>query len=424
MVNEILRAIRGNALVALALGVLSVPALGQDFSSGSDGSDGALTFAASAGTIVFDPVALGLDADGDNVFHFTTITIPSGTTVKLSADLLGGEGKGVVWLATDVVDIDGTLDLSGAWGHGGGSLAVPAIAGAGGWNGGDGGTDARAGNGPGGGKTTGVAGTAGGHGGFGAAGAGSNAGGTYGTKFLLPIIGGSGGAGGEPTANGLGQGGGGGAGGGAICIASSAEILLAGSIVAGGGIGGGAQSDGISAVSGAGGGGSGGGVRLMADRISGAGTIDVHGFAFMGAAAGGHGRIRLEAFDNDILASGNFVPVAAVTHGNPLHVLPPAAAPSVRVTSVASIALPENPTGSFTPADVVIDTADPVTIEIAAENIPLGTEITLVLNSENGDTVTVLSSGLTGTIGDSTATATATLPAGFTRGIVTATWDP
>ena len=52
------------------------------FDSGSDGSDGALIFEApeTETTIDFDPTAFDppLDPDGDNVYHFTTIYIPSG----------------------------------------------------------------------------------------------------------------------------------------------------------------------------------------------------------------------------------------------------------------------------------------------------------------------------------------------------------
>ena len=49
--------------------------------------------------------------------------------------------------------------------------------------------------------------------------------------------------------------------------------------------------------------------------------------------------------------------------------------------------------------------------------------ITLVLNPEDGDAVTVESTELEGTLESSTATATATIPSGFTRVVVTASWD-
>lgn len=120
-------------LAALLVGGMPGNSLGQTFDSGSDGSDGALNLSA-AGTIVFDPEELGLDADGDGIYHFTTINIASGVTVRLGADIMGS--KPVVWLATGDVQIDGTLDLNGEDGHYYSEPHISAIAGAGGFNGG------------------------------------------------------------------------------------------------------------------------------------------------------------------------------------------------------------------------------------------------------------------------------------------------
>ena len=96
-------------------------------------------------------------------------------------------------------------------------IAVPAIAGAGGYRGGVGNTAtmaAQAGDGPGGGKaaTAGVNDMGGGGAGYaapGSAGSGGVAGGVaYGNDFLLPLIGGSGGAGGRSVARASAAGGG------------------------------------------------------------------------------------------------------------------------------------------------------------------------------------------------------------------------
>src|SRR5208283_1299924 len=122
------------------------------------------------------------------------------------------------WLSQGDVDIEGTLDLSGA--NGANSTLnvdsrLPAVPGSGGSGGGIGGNFstgqlAMPGNGPGGGY----------------AGNGNpclNAGfGTFlGNQFLIPLVGGSGG-GGELINSGFGYGGG--AGGGAILIAASTQI--------------------------------------------------------------------------------------------------------------------------------------------------------------------------------------------------------
>ena len=62
----------------------STAAHGQTFSSGSTGSDGALTYT-TPGTYVFDPTALTppRNSYGNGIFNFTTITIAAGVTLKL-----------------------------------------------------------------------------------------------------------------------------------------------------------------------------------------------------------------------------------------------------------------------------------------------------------------------------------------------------
>ena len=82
------------------------------FVSGSTGADGALSFPANAGVVYFDPA--NFPPRLDNIYHFTTITIPVGTTVRLSGWLINGP---VYWLATGDVQIQGTVDLTGKPGH-------------------------------------------------------------------------------------------------------------------------------------------------------------------------------------------------------------------------------------------------------------------------------------------------------------------
>src|SRR5258708_38441975 len=93
---------RGSAKTSLLVSILCLVSAGvgqgQVFSSGSNGSDGALNLT-TPGTIVFDPRSFNpaLDPDGDNVYPFTTINIAAGVTVKLSATYLNGPG---FWLAS------------------------------------------------------------------------------------------------------------------------------------------------------------------------------------------------------------------------------------------------------------------------------------------------------------------------------------
>ena len=415
-----------SALIALA--ALQGPLKAQPtFDSGSTGSDGALELS-TPGIVVFDPAAFSpvLDADGDGIYHFTTITIAAGVTVRLQADKMGT--RPVVWLAQGDVEIAGTLDLNGSAGYMH-TLPVQPVPAAGGFSGGYGNTavsTATPGQGPGGGRTattnitqTNLAfGSGAGHlGNGGASNAGIGGGPPYGTSFVQPLVGGSGGGGGGFSfAGGACFGGGGGSGGGAILLASSTRVLLSGAIQAKGGNG----TDGT--IGCGGGGGSGGAVRIVTKTIEGNGTITTTGgIAASGTpGAGSVGRVRLEAVHH--LFAGSTVPGAV--YSSPNAVLPPAGGPRVRVVSVDGVALPPNPGGSYPLADVVVDESGPVTFAIEAENIPLGTLVQLMMFSEAHVTAVIDSTPLAGTLASSTATATATLPSGVSRFTVQANWTP
>jgi hypothetical protein len=400
--------------IVAAIVLVPSTALAQ-FNSGSNGSDGALTFPAGASN--WDPQAAGLDPDNDGVYHFTTINLPAGATVNVRAN--GGrllEGRPVIWLATGAVTIGGNLILDGSAGHSSSAIAAPSTPGPGGFAGGVGGTVAqntpRAGSGPGGGLSR--VSVHGGHAGHSAPGDDFGAitaafGPAYGNAFLLPLVGGSGGGGG--SANATTNGGGGGAGGGAILIASNTSVTLSGQILSRGGCAGSGASNG--------GEGSGGAVRIISPSILGAGSISV------GTACsnyGSPGRVRIES-NNSPSVSVSPISVASVSSPGP--VFPPASAPTVRVTSVGGVAVAMSPTGSFVVPDAAINTASPVSMNIAASGIPLGTQINLRVIQENGTSVSILSTALAGTLANSTATAgPITFATGFTRVYATATWTP
>lgn len=405
-------------VLALTL-LLHGPAVAQTFNSGSNGSDGALDLTGQTGTIDFNPASFNppLDPDRDNVYHFTTIKIPSGLTVRLSAANLGV--KPVLWLASGTVEISGTLDLNGASGHSVAGPVVPAVAGAGGYGGGTGATaieGARMGSGPGGGRGPG------GGAGYATAGTGLNqsGGSAYGNSYLIPMVGGSGGAGGSYFSTGNPFGAGGGAGGGALLIASTVSITLpvGAAIFANGGQG--ACNSGLPPDQSSGGG-SGGAIRLMAPSISGTAQLRaVGGTSCNSGGAGSLGRIRLETFSLNLNGSINPAPTVAT----PGLVFPPASAPSVRITSIGGVAVPANPTASFITPDVTLDDATSVTLELAASKVPVGTVVRLTLTPETGAIVTVDSTPLAGTFESSTATATVTVPHGFSRFSVQASWTP
>ncbi len=437
--KSLLRVTGGSVTLALVVLVGVGGAQAQSFTSGSTGADGALDFSgvAPGTTVIFDPAALRdprLDPEGDSVYHFTTINIPADVTVQLRADVLGAAP--VHWLATGAVQIDGTLDLSGQKGHLGDptSFHNPSVPGPGGFPGGSGQRSeisCISGFGPGRGLCTS---NFGGGGSYGSTGTGVRTG-TYGNRFILPLVGGSGGAGGgfSPSFPSF-IGSGGGAGGGAILIASSVSITINGAINANGGAGGDLLSF-TSTLVNIGGAGSGGAVRLLAPGVTVAGTVtaasggrgrDTRGTAR--GTTGGLGRLRIEA--EEVIITGTLVP----TFGDPLSVatlLPStvifgtgAAVPSVRVVSVAGVPVPANPMATFTAPDIAINSPDPVTMAIAASNIPPGTVVTLRLINETTGEQTVASTELVGNLADSTATASATFSAGVTQVIVQASFTP
>jgi len=104
-------------LLHAILMTLASAGFAQTFDSGSTGADGALDLSGTSGEFIFDPSAFNppIDTDGDNVFHFTSIIIPSSVTVKLRVPELNFAP--VYWLASDAVTIDGVVDLSGEPGH-------------------------------------------------------------------------------------------------------------------------------------------------------------------------------------------------------------------------------------------------------------------------------------------------------------------
>jgi hypothetical protein len=177
-------------------------------------------------------------------------------------------------------------------------------------------------------------------------------------------------------------------------IASSGTLTLAGSVLANGGLG-----------ANYGGGGSGGAIRLIAPTLTGAGTVQAtgaNGGAYGGG--GGNGRIRLEAAT--LTMTGSPTPTPSTAY--PLAVFPAAGQPALAFTTVAGVAVPGSPAGSFLAApDILLPTGttSPISVSLFASNIPLGTTIQVTVTPQAGTASSVLSTGLAGTLTSSTATA-------------------
>lgn len=372
----------------LTLSIASTVA-GQSFPSGSTGADGALDITA-AGVTTTLPAPKG----GGNIYNFTTITITQGSTLKLTGTVFPGP---TYFLATGVVTVAGTIDLSGQSGSVRATTSAqrtmgPTMPGAGGYGGGEGyfpPFPQLPGLGPLGGKVQGGCDLSGGGGGF------------NGSQFLLPLVGGSGGAGSFGS---------GGAGGGALLIASSVSITVTGTITANGGSG--ADSSG---------GGAGGGIRLVAPTIAGNGSITAAGGGGgFGCNPGASGIVRLESFQYNFTGTTG----GTVYTATPVNLFLPAAnaQPSIMVTSIGGVTVKPNPTGTFTVPDVALNSSAPLTVNIKASNVPLGTIPTVYFLTENFPNQAIVATALAGTLASSTATATVTLNPGYSIGYVTANW--
>jgi hypothetical protein len=400
----------------------TVQAEAGPFISGSTGADGPFnppTTVPAGTTVNGNTVIVPLPASG--IFNFTTIDIATGMTVKFQRN---ATNTPVYILTTADVNVSGTVDISGGDGARGDSGNVGPAAGGkggpGGFDGGYGGVATNSGSpatpgyglGPGGGNPCiyGIGGS------FATpaiiyAGCSGPAN-TYGNSTLIPLIGGSGGAGGLPYNYGtppFNNGGGGGGGGGAILIASSGNINIAGAIKAIGGNGGN-QANYMS------GGGSGGAIRLMGNNVTannptvGGAILFVSGgnggnFAGYTNPGGGSGRIRIEAYSSggivtDQSSQYNLFP--SIT--TPTIVFLPQI-PSLSIVNIAGVPVPASAAGSYGNPDISLPsvTANPVAVQVAATNIPAGTTITVQAVPQSD-----IPSSSTATLSGSTSSSTAT----------------
>jgi hypothetical protein len=343
----------------LALSSLPQPAHAQGFSTGSDGSLGDV--------IISENTTLPLPPDGK--LHFKTLTVSSGARLKFQRN---ARNTPVYILAQGDVVVAGIIDVRGAQAlvNNGG------VAGPGGFDGGMPGFSAETPPGNGYGPGAGVGGTTScdanigaGGGSYGTRVGGSKNGLTYGSPLLIPLVGGSGGAGstGQP-------GGGGGGGGGAILIASSTRVLVSGAVEAIGG------NNNVACLNS----GSGGAIRLVAPKVEGSGRIDVRASALVGGH-GGLGRIRVDTIDRSSLAL-EFRDNAVTTVGGNLIVFPP----TVPRLDTIEVAGNEVPPGSDPVLFILpFGTTPERTVKIQARDFGRVVPIRVVLTPDSGLPVTV-----------------------------------
>jgi hypothetical protein len=340
----------------------------------------------------------------DGIWNFTTIDVPAGVSVYFVRNT---GNTPIRWLASGHVNIEGSLRLDGQNGFASELGGVTSIGGPGGFDGGLGGIafnnsgsfSGSPGKGPGG-------GTAGTNPNDNAADGGGWASyyNTYGNNFIIPLIGGSGGGGTASTETENGSSGGGG--GGALLIASSRDITLSGFITAKGGNYIYDSSGSIDDYSGRG---SGGAVKLVADRLLGAGTIDVRGG---GDSTGNQqGRIRLEGFERPMANNPHSISPSSSTPVTTNYSTFMTTQPTLTITQVAGEAVTQPPSGNTGSPDVIFSAGGSINIVVEGTNIPDGTPIKVRVTFTGGSVI--LPTVGEATILSGTAVVTGTIPSGL-----------
>lgn len=393
-------------LLLVSASVFPIHARAQ-VNSGSDGHDGA--FNPTTNTVI------DMTDHPDGIYHYTSVNVSNGITVTF---IPNANNTPVVWLVQGDCNINGTIMLSGRQGADGGQ------GGPGGFRGGNpggSGASAETGQGPGGGGI-GDENVCGGNASFGTVGdvgfgqgfGQGLPGEVYGNSFLLPLLGGSGGAGLLWYKGGAFGGGGGGA----FLLAVSGTTRLQGNINASGGNG----SLGVSWYDTPGsGGGSGGAIRIITTRLTGNGSITTGGgstpwyrWSWCGCTwndYAGKGRVRLDAMENTFVGT---ISGTSSRGYQPIIIPPPNQAVSLSILSVAGVTVAENPTGSLSVPDVIVasNQQNPIPIVVHCVNVPLHSEIIVELKPANGTTVRAVGLNSTGTQASSTATVSINMPRG------------
>lgn len=370
-------------LLVTAFAGMVAAAHAQGFDSGSNGSLGALSLTDSN---------LVVDLPPDGRLHYTTFRVGPNRTVTFRRNALNTP---VYLLAQGDITIEGTIDVSGDQAPG-----TPPIGGFGGPGGFDGGKPGFGdeippgdGYGPGAGRagpTGSAAESAGGgsYGGVGSGGSTTNKGGAYGSPLLIPLIGGSGGGGdvGQP-------GGGGGGGAGAILLCSSTRVVISGAVQANGGTWRGSSYNA----------GSGGGIRVLAPKVEGRGSLNVNG-----GPGGGVGRIRVDTLDKTTLQL-SFNPLSSTTVGANMFINP-GVTPRLDIIEAAGQAIAPG-TGSTVRVQLPFGSDTNRTVRIQARDFGADVPIRLTLTPDSGRRIEINATVPNGSANPAEVTVPVGLPA-------------
>jgi hypothetical protein len=364
---------------------------------GADGSDGVLTLTQSTVIDLSKAVpgtwnaANGANAgkgvyDADKwavVYKYSSVDLSPGVTVTFKNH---PSGAPVVWLVSGNVNLGNSsaVSVNGSNANGGNDMDKPAEPGPGGFRGGASGstyTLRGPGFGPGGSNYAASYGTEG----------ASPAGPVYGNPQILPLIGGSGGAGVVSSQSG-------GAGGGAILIAATGTVSL-GSAAVIQAIGGSSQY-----------GGSGGAIRIVADTYL---APSFNSCYAPGGPSAGNGRIRIEA---NTVTMPPTVPAASVAPPAAIPVIFPPSQPKLVITTIDGQATSADPQGAFAPNNPTVVNIAKTTathVVVSATNVPAGWNVAVRSAPKNGDEVIATAAKVSGTDASSTWAADVVLPLGY-----------
>jgi len=370
----------------LILLAFSFPAFAQLTIPGADGSAGVMHFTVNTEIDLSQAVAGTWNAPGTTngvydgtqwavVFKPSSLTIDPGVTITFKNH---PSRAPVVFLVSGDVTISGTIDLDGNYRNSG---LTPAEPGPGGFRGNFGATGAsRRSNGLGPGAALGGDGTA-------------NFADTtrpflYGSKTLIPLVGGSGGGNILSRRS---------SGGGAVLIAAQNKITLDGTISA--------NSSKFA---------TGGAIRLVSDSLYGSG--------YLSAVSSSNGRLRIQA--NSYVASLRAAPdVIAELPGNPVKLWPDASLDaSTRILSVGGSSLPSDPRArmDLPGADSQVATTNSVNVVIETRNLPTNSSVFLRVVPRHGLSFEVPATYTSGTQAIATWNVAAILPKGYNALIVRA----
>lgn len=158
-------------------------------------------------------------------------------------------------------------------------------------------------------------------------------------------------------------------------------------------------------------GGSGGAIRIIADSVSGNGTLRAVG---SGSNGGGFGRIRIEANTMTMPDPGS-PPASLSAPAEEALLWPGGTPPSVAITQIGSQPVPADPRASFNypSQDVSVANPNPITVHILADYVPTSWTVQLRVVPFSGAALIVNATLVSGGFSSSVWQAQVTLPNGF-----------